>query len=201
MHRFYLFFEFLFKYYYHFVLDVSKDISNIYVSNPPSLELKILTIEDLPYFKQWKGKEKYLDLYKARLLNPNYYCFAMIDTINDKLAYYSWINYLDNYYIKEINKLYYLKKHKHVLFEDDNTNEAYRGQKIHTFVMSKRIEFSKKIGAKKIIVEIYPRNKAAIITAKKFGFKRRNINPFYLRQGSVNYIINKISTYVFSHNK
>ena len=201
MYKIYLFFEFLFKYYYHLVLDISDNlfINEVLISS--NFELKILTIHDFYYFQQWEDKIKYLELYKMRLQSADYYCFAIIETGANQLAHYSWVNNTTSYYIKEINRLFHLKQNKQVLFEDDNTKEEYRGQKIHTFVMSKRIEFSKKIGATKIFIEIYPRNTIALNTAKKFGFKRRNINPFYLRAGSISYIKNKIVHYVFSrHN-
>jgi RimJ/RimL family protein N-acetyltransferase len=201
MHKISLFFEFLVKYYYHLVLDISGDIAIKSGYLPSGFEFKILTLNDLYYFKQWEDKIRYLELYETRLQNPDYYCFAVIDVSTDQLAHYSWVNNTDHYFIKEINTSYDLKQNRQVLFEDDNTKEAYRGQKIHTFVMSKRIEFSKKIGATKIFIEIYPRNTVALNTAKKFGFKRRNINPFYLRAGSISYIKNKIIHYVFSrHN-
>ena len=200
MHKVYLFFEFLFKYYYHLVLDISGELANESENISSNFEFKMLTSKDLYYFKQWEDKIRYLELYEARLKNSDYYCFAVIDISTDQLAHYSWVNNTDHYFIKEINIYFNLKQNKQVLFEDDNTKEVYRGQKIHTFVMSKRIEFAKKIGATKILIEIYPRNKVALKTAKKFGFKRRNINPFYLREGSVSYIKNKMINNVFSRN-
>jgi hypothetical protein len=197
MHKISRFFEFLFKYYYHLVLDISDlvCVDSVFISS--NFELKILTSKELYYFKQWEDKIRYLALYETRLDNPDYYCFAVIETSTNQLAHYSWVNNTDNYNIKEINKLCQLKQNKQVLFEDDNTKEEFRGQKIHTFVMCKRIEFSQKIGATKIFIEIYPRNTVALNTAKKFGFKRSNINPFYLRPGSISYIKNKITKYVF----
>ena len=201
MHKVYLFFEFLFKYYYHLVLDISGELANESENISSNFEFKILTLKDLYYFKQWEDKIRYSELYETRLKNSDYYCFAVIDISTDQLAHYSWVNYTDHYFIKEINKYFDLKQNKQVLFEDDNTKEVYRGQKIHTFVMSKRIGFAKKIGATKIFIEIYPRNKVALKTAQKFGFKRRNINPFYLREGSVSYIKNKMINNVFSRNQ
>lgn len=197
MHKISHFFEFLFKYYYHLVLDISDlvCVDSVFISS--NFELKILTSKELYYFKQWEDKSRYLALYEARLDNPDYYCFAVIETSTNQLAHYSWVNNTDSYNIKEINKLCQLKQNKQVLFEDDNTKKEFRGQKIHTFVMHKRIEFSQKIGATKIFIEIYPRNTVALNTAKKFGFKRSNINPFYLRPGSISYIKNKITKYVF----
>ena len=200
MPKLYLFFEFLFKYYYHLVLDISGEVfvNPLFISS--NFELKILTSQELYYFKQWEDKIRYLELYETRLHNPDYYCFAVIETSTNQLAHYSWVNNTTRYHIKEINRLFHLKENKQVLFEDDNTKEEYRGQKIHTFVMSKRIEFSQKIGATKIFIEIYPRNTVALNTAKKFGFKRSNIIPFYLRPGSISYIKNKIIKYVLRHN-
>ena len=139
-----------------------------------------------------KLSKSYLEIIKTRLDSPFYSCVAIIDVVNDKIAYYSWINTNDKYKTNEFYFSLNLKKHNSCLFEDDNTIEQYRGQYLHTFAMVYRIKYCKDKCIKKVLIAIHPRNIAAIKTIKKIGFNPTYFFPFKIRRGSFSLFYKKI---------
>jgi hypothetical protein len=201
MQRIRVFFELIFRYYYVLNLDLLK--FNI----PNSIELdgefnfKILAEEDLPYFSSFNKNNDYIDLCRSRLKCSDFVCFAIIHKKENLLVHYSWVNFSDKYRVKELNKSIWLKKQQRVLFEDDNTLYQFRGLKLHSYVIKKRINYSRSIGAKNALIMIHPRNKVALHTAKKMGFKRINLFPYFYREKSLSFLAHKLYTNVFSRTK
>jgi hypothetical protein len=201
MQRVSLFFELIFRYYYVLNLDLLK------LTIPSSIEIdgaftfKILTEEDLPYFSSFNKNDDYIDLCRSRLKSSDFKCFAIIFQKENLLVHYSWVNYSNKYLVKELNKSICLKKKHRVLFEDDNTLLQFRGLKLHSYVFHKRINYSRSIGAKNALIMIYPRNKVALHTAKKMGFKRINLFPYFYRENSISFLAHKLYTHVFSRTK
>lgn len=145
-------------------------------------EIRQLTFDDLTLFKGISYFERYRSIYKERFLSENYLCFGVINRENNDIAYYSWVFKGDEKYIKEIYKKMSLKKLNAFYFEDDNTIEKYRGLKLHTYVMQKRIEYTISQNKENILIIIHPKNIPALKTIINFGFKRINIIPYYFRR-------------------
>lgn len=191
-------FEFILKYYFVLKYDFSTNKLNK-IEPPFGFLFKILTIHDLHYFNFCEGKRSaYLEICKKRLNDPNFYCFALIHENTNELAHYSWINHSDHYLVKETSRIYHLKKNKMVLFEDDNTLPNYRGFRLHTYVLQKRLSFAKELGVTSCLIIIHPRNTIALKSATKIGFSRINFLPYYYCIGSFSYLRNKLTNYVFS---
>lgn len=185
--------EFLFVSYWLYKLNVSKENKKEFVTKLKSgFKFQILSKDELYYFKEIDHINRYIDLYKNRLENINYKCFAIIEKNTNKLVYYSWININTSHYCKEINKTLKLNSRNGCLFEDDNTIPEYRNNGFHKFVMEKRINYCIENNIDTIYILIHIFNKPALNTVKKYNFRRKNI-PLALRDGSFNYILKKIN--------
>lgn len=186
-------FETLIVYYRLYNLNVNKiNLLNIRISK--EFNLKILNKEDLHLFNQFNLPEKYLKIYLARFESNNFICFAIIDTKENNLAYYSWINFEKKTYCKEIKKTLDLENKNACLFEDDNTHEDYRKLKLHSFVMNERLKYCIDKEIKKVYIIIHPKNIPAIKTIKKFNFIRSIHFPYTYRNNSFSLIFNKLNT-------
>jgi hypothetical protein len=189
--------EFYFLYYGFFKLKPNK----FYLEKSNSdiikgFEFRILNSSDLVYFEKLNLVEYYFTICKNRLNNPNeFLCFALIDLTSCDLAYYSWINQSEMYYIKEVNVKMKLKLNQSVLFEDDNTIEKYRKKGFHKFMMNKRIEYCINNNIHSIFIAIYLKNIPALRTIKSIGFRKINKMSIYYRQGTIGYTLNKFLNY------
>jgi len=183
--------EFYFKYYGVFILDKENYLPETY-NLDPRFEFKILNIDDLFLFKKLDSKKKNYNLYVDRLKSSDFVCFAIIEKSKSEIAYYSWLNFSNRYFVHEINKVMDFKKEKSVLFQDDNTIEPYLRLGLHKYVMQKRVQYSFENQVNRIYIVIYLRNVPALRTVKKIGFKQINFLSIYLRKGTLKYTVKKI---------
>lgn len=184
--------EFYFMFYGVYKINL-ENYNNLNFDLHHNFNFKILKIEDLKYFEALELKDSYLDIIKSRLNNENeFICFALIDSLTNKLAYYSWINQSKSYWVKEMNKTFNFKETRSCLFEDDNTMIEYRSLGLHSFAMSKRIQYCLNNSIKTIYILIHLRNKPALKVVHKFKFKRSNFFPIYIRKEAVIYTLKKI---------
>ena len=190
-------FEFYFKYYGFYSLQI-KSFTPIFNVNHQEIErqfsFKILTSADLGYLEQTAIAPNYVSSYSNRLnADSGFLCFALIDIKNNQLAYYSWINSNNSYLVKEINQIFDFKSINSVLLEGDYTFETYRGKGLHTYMMQKRLEYCFQNKIEQAFIAIHLRNNVALRVIGKFGFKQKNLIPFYYRSGTATYTIKKIT--------
>ena len=184
-------FETFFTYYrlYYFRINEFKEKEIKIASN---FHFKILNIEDLNLFDSFDLSYYYLKIYTERLNNKDFICFGIIDSDNKTLAYYSWINFEEHTYCKEIKKKLKLKQQNACLFEDDNTHPDYRQLKLHSYVMNERLKYCANNNLNKGYIIIHPFNIPAIKTTEKFGFKKTFHIPVKCRDNSMRFLIKKI---------
>jgi hypothetical protein len=183
--------ETFFTYYRLYYLSI-KDIKRKEIKIALNLQFKILNIEDLSLFDSFDLPSYYLKIYTERLNNKDFICFGIIDSDNKTLAYYSWINFEDHTYCKEIKKYLKLKEQNACLFEDDNTHSDYRQLKLHSYIMNERLKYCANKNLNKVFIIIHPLNIPAIKTIQKFGFKKTIHIPVKYRDNSIHYLINKL---------
>ena len=155
-------------------------------------EFRILNSDEIWLLKKINSKRKFFDWYEKIIESTDYKCFVIIDKVKNCLAYYSWVNFSNNYYLHEVNTTLNFKEIDACLFQDDNTMEEYRRLGLHTYIMNERIKYCKQLGIKRVYITIFLKNKPAIKTVKKFNFKRTNIFPIYYRKGTISYSIKKV---------
>jgi hypothetical protein len=189
--KFKIIFETFFIYYRLYFVSLNEiKIKEIKIGS--NYQFKILTIEDLELFDFFELSNYYIKIYAERLNNKDFICFGMIDLNNNKLAYYSWLNFENKTYCKEIKRNLKLKKTNACLFEDDNTHIDYRNCKLHTYIMNERLKYCASKNLNKAYIIIHPLNIPAIKTIQKFGFKKTIHIPIKYRDNSIQYLINKL---------
>ena len=192
--KFKILFETFFIYYRLYYINTNK-IKFKEINLNSKFELKILNIEDLYLFDFYELPNNYLKIYADRLKNSNFICFGVLDISNNRLAYYSWINFEKKTYCKEIKKSLELKNKNACLFEDDNTHLEYRNCKIHSFVMNERLKYCISNNISKAYIVIHPFNIPAIKTISKYKFKKIIHIPISYRDNSIQLFIKKLISF------
>ncbi len=190
-------FEFYFKSYYRFELDLSGVEDAAYRSQfarqlPDGCEFRILTHEDADLLIKGETSEQIRQSKLARLADTEHRkCFAIIDLEKNMLAYSCWTNSLKEYYHREFEKVF-THDGSLVLFETDFCSPTHRGMGLHSYCMLERVLYAKRQGFRKAVINIHIRNTPALRTVEKFGFKKTLRLPLAYRKGTITYTLNRI---------
>lgn len=131
------------------------------------LPVKELTYEDFLKGNPDTFNEKKLALNKARLQDPNYKCYGIIE--NGKLIYSTWIS-LDKLGLSVDTK--YIKMNPDEgLLEDSFCDYCARGRGIHGKMNFWRIRKLYELGKRKVLAMVLDGNTPAMKVQLKSGFK------------------------------
>ena len=140
-----------------------------------------------------------LKILKQRLENSiAWQGFGIFEQANEKLIYYCWLNKQSNYYVKEFYKTLSFNTDE-ILFEDDFTLPEYRGRGLHRYAMYQRLKYCSEQNIDTAYIIIECGNTPALKTIHDFGFKKKTVNPFTYRKGSVRESFYLLRKKIISH--
>lgn len=142
------------------------------------LPVKELTYEDFLKGNKTNFNEKKLEVIKARLQDPNYKCYGIIE--NDVLIYSTWFS-TERLGLSVNTKPIYLKPNEGLL-EDSYCDPIARGRGLHSKMNYFRIKKLYELGKNRVIAIVLDGNTPAMKVQLKSGFEELGVfyNGYFL---------------------
>ena len=145
--------------------DLSEPIE--YVQPTIDVEIKEMQVEHLPLLKDIVTERK-MRKFKERLLSKSRVGFIVFH--EGEVAYYTWISITteDNPFDIEVK----IGEHEGIII-DSYTLPKFRGNRIHTFMSAKRLEYLEKMGCHKVYAVYYEGNAHSRKAHLRNGYKEK----------------------------